>query len=46
VKEAKENTGWELETASKLKTTELVTKKELNILRNELDPKGIYLKGS
>ena len=43
--EAKDNTGWDLKVASKLKTTELVTEKELNILRNELDPKGIYLKG-
>jgi glutaconate CoA-transferase, subunit B len=44
--EAKDNTGWDLKVAPKLKTTELVTEKELNILRNELDPKGIYLKGS
>jgi glutaconate CoA-transferase subunit B len=44
--EAKLNTGWNLKTASQIKTTELVTKKELKILRNELDPTGIYLKSA
>ncbi|MBI1854354.1 MAG: CoA-transferase subunit beta [Chloroflexi bacterium] len=44
--EAKENTGWDLKVASKLKTTETITEKELKILREELDPIGIYLKGS
>ena len=43
--EAMENTGWDLKVAAGLRTTEFVTEKELNILRNELDPKGIYLKG-
>lgn len=43
--EAKANTGWDLKVASSLKTTEEVTKKELKILREELDPTGIYLKG-
>lgn len=42
--EAKSNTGWELKVSSSLKTTEEVTKKELKILREELDPTGIYLK--
>ena len=44
--EAKGNTGWNLKVASTLKTTEQVTKKELRILREELDPTGIYLKGA
>jgi glutaconate CoA-transferase subunit B len=44
--EAKVNTGWDLKVASSLKTTEQVTKKELRILREELDPTGIYLKGA
>ncbi|HNO93935.1 MAG TPA: CoA-transferase subunit beta, partial [Anaerolineales bacterium] len=44
--EAKANTGWNLKVASTLKTTEQVTKKELRILREELDPTGIYLKGA
>jgi glutaconate CoA-transferase subunit B len=43
--EAKDNTGWDLKVAESLRITEFVTEKELNILRNELDPKGIYLKG-
>jgi glutaconate CoA-transferase subunit B len=47
VEQAKENTGWDLKIAlSELKTTELVTENELRILREELDPTGIYLKGS
>ncbi len=43
--QAKENTGWPLKVAANLRTTEPVTEKELKILRKELDPKGIYLKG-
>lgn len=46
VKEALQNTGWELKVAPKIRITESVTKKELNILRNELDPTGIYLKSA
>ena len=44
--EAKSNTGWDLKVADALKTTDEVTKKELKILREELDPTGIYLKGA
>jgi glutaconate CoA-transferase subunit B len=44
--DAKANTGWELKVAAQLKTTELVTENELRILREELDPTGIYLKSS
>ena len=40
------NTGWDLKVASRLKTTEPPTEKELCILREDLDPQGIYLKGS
>jgi glutaconate CoA-transferase subunit B len=43
--EAKANTGWDLKVAPELRTTEPVTEKELKILREELDPTGIYLKG-
>jgi glutaconate CoA-transferase subunit B len=46
IEEAKANTGWDLKVAAQVKTTELVTKKELKILRQELDPTGIYLKGA
>jgi glutaconate CoA-transferase, subunit B len=43
--EAKANTGWELRAAASLRTTEPPTEEELRILREELDPRGIYLKG-
>lgn len=43
--EAIDNTGWALKTAANLRLTEPVTEKELRILREELDPTGIYLKG-
>ena len=45
IEEAKANTGWDLKVAEHVRVTELVTKKELNILHKELDPTGIYLKG-
>jgi len=44
VEEAKANTGWELKIAAHLEITEPVTEKELKILREDLDPSGIYLK--
>ncbi len=44
VVQAKENTGWELSAADELRTTDPVTEKELQILRNDLDPGGIHLK--
>ena len=43
---AKENTGWDLKVADNLRTTDPVTENELRILRDELDPTGIYLKGA
>ncbi|MDP2975690.1 MAG: CoA-transferase [Anaerolineales bacterium] len=43
--EAIDNTGWPLKVTASLRTTEPVMEKELKILREELDPKGIYLKG-
>jgi glutaconate CoA-transferase subunit B len=43
--EAIDNTGWPLKVAANVRTTEPVTEKELWILREELDPGGIYLKG-
>jgi len=46
VDEAKANTGWDLKIAAQVRTTEIVTEKELTILREELDPTGIYLKGA
>jgi glutaconate CoA-transferase subunit B len=46
VEEAKANTGWDLKVSRKLDVTRLVTKKELKILYEELDPTGIYLKSA
>jgi len=44
--QARANTGWDLKVASSLRLTEAPTEEELRILREELDPDGIYLKGS
>ena len=46
VEQARENTGWELKVATGLKSTGVVTETELQILREDLDPTGIYLKGA
>ncbi|MFN8413971.1 MAG: CoA-transferase [Anaerolineales bacterium] len=46
VEEAKANTGWDLKVAEDIKITKPVTKKELRILHEELDPTGIYLKSA
>jgi glutaconate CoA-transferase subunit B len=43
--DAKNNTGWALKIAADVKITDPVTENELRILREELDPTGIYLKG-
>lgn len=43
--EAIDNTGWTLKVAASLRTTPALRRKELKILREELDPTGIYLKG-
>ena len=44
--EARANTGWDLKVLDDLKTSEEVKASELEILRGELDPAGIYLKGA
>ena len=44
VEQAIKNTGWKLKVADTLKTTEPPTAEELRLLREELDPTGIYLK--
>jgi len=46
VEQAKANTGWELKAAPELRQTDTPTEMELRILREELDPQGIYLKGA
>ena len=45
VEQVKENTGWDIKIAAELKTTEPVRESELKLLREELDPEGIYTKG-
>ncbi len=45
VEEAKENTGWDLRVSASLKITQPPSERELKILREELDPNRIYLKG-
>jgi glutaconate CoA-transferase subunit B len=42
--EARENTGWDLKVAATLRQTEPPQAEELRILREDLDPQGIYLK--
>jgi glutaconate CoA-transferase, subunit B len=44
VEQARENTGWPLKVAADLRLTEPPGEEELRILREELDPGGIYLK--
>jgi glutaconate CoA-transferase subunit B len=46
VEQAKANTGWELKAVAELRMTEAPSEEELRILHQELDPQGIYLKGS
>ena len=45
VEQARANTGWVLKVAPELRETEAPSAEELRILREELDPQGIYLKG-
>ena len=44
VNQALENTGWKLKVSKELRITEPLTEIELQILHEELDPTGIYLK--
>jgi glutaconate CoA-transferase subunit B len=44
--QVRENTGWELKVAANLRLTLPPDPEELRILREDLDPQGIYLKGS
>lgn len=45
VEDAKANTGWDLKVSPHLTMTEPPSQRELTILRDELDPHKIYLKG-
>jgi glutaconate CoA-transferase subunit B len=44
VEQVKANTGWDIQVAAVLKYTDPPSVEELRILREELDPQGIYLK--
>jgi len=44
--QVRENTGWTLKVAESLQATLPPDPEELRILREDLDPQGIYLKGS
>jgi glutaconate CoA-transferase subunit B len=43
--QALQNTGWELRSSPTIRQTEPPSSEELRILREEVDPQGIYLKG-
>jgi glutaconate CoA-transferase subunit B len=45
VEQARSNTGWDLRAAPAVRATAPPTERELRLLREELDPEGIYLKG-
>jgi len=45
IEQVTENTGWQIRAAEHVRVTEPVQESELRILREELDPTGIYLKG-
>ncbi|MGB9800160.1 MAG: CoA-transferase, partial [Thermanaerothrix sp.] len=44
VEQVQANTGWPLKVAANLRQTEPPTAEELRILREELDPQGIYIR--
>ena len=46
LEQVRENTGWQVRTSGQVSTTEPPLPSELQLLREELDPGGIYLKGS
>jgi glutaconate CoA-transferase, subunit B len=45
VDQVRANTGWDLQVSQHIKVTDPPTEQELRILREDLDPTGIYLKG-
>jgi glutaconate CoA-transferase, subunit B len=46
IDQVQENTGWPVKVMDPLRTTDPPAEEELRILRQDLDPQGIYLKGS
>jgi len=45
VEEVRAATGWELRVADDLQVTPDPTPEELRLIREELDPDGVYVKG-
>jgi glutaconate CoA-transferase subunit B len=45
VQQVKDNTGWDLKISPDVHETELPTEEQIRLLREELDPRGIFLKG-
>jgi glutaconate CoA-transferase subunit B len=46
LEQVRENTGWAVKTAAQVRQTEPIQEMELQLLREEVDPEGIYLKTS
>ncbi|MBP9676300.1 MAG: CoA-transferase subunit beta [Anaerolineaceae bacterium] len=46
LEQVQENTGWDIQVAESVRVTDKPLASELTLLREELDPGGIYLKGS
>jgi glutaconate CoA-transferase subunit B len=44
IEQVRDNTGWDLKVALQLQITQPPTREEFRILREDLDPEGIYLK--
>ena len=42
LEEVRENTGWDLTVADDLEQTQAPSSEELRLVRDELDPEGIY----
>jgi glutaconate CoA-transferase subunit B len=42
LEEVRDNTGWDLDVADDLEQTRPPTPEELRLVRDELDPEGIY----
>lgn len=45
IEDVKANTGWDLKISGRLATTHEPTQEELCMIREELDPTGVYLRG-
>jgi glutaconate CoA-transferase subunit B len=43
LEDVQENTGWQIRVSENLRTTEVPGDEELRIIREELDPKHLYI---